>query len=354
MVRWITGRRRRLRRYYRRKYRRRYKRKVINLTSRSRITVRIPVTKTVSLVVPTGSKESNVIAFAPVLDFRLGEAAQAGTPAKNCWDAHHLDGGLMYHPLYTNYANLYDEMKIDRMTVRGVIQTPVGAGADFESVSVYTSWMRAADKNDFGNEYPTLSTMRSMSTYQQAIAVNNTVNKFVRSLACSDLLEKISFIDASPWPAGSNAPQFIVSDATTTYTVPQGYVKPLVAWNGSNGLDPRFAPVFYFGITAGVTSSVDRIAVCQIQIMYTVTFRTPKFGASASAARDTIEPLDVRRQSISSSSSLMADGSNASDAGSRIGASESAAAVSASPAGMVRQDPLVVSEIVARKVPKNG
>lgn len=155
MARWISGRRRRLRRYYRRKYRRRYKRKVINLTSRSRITVRIPVTKTVNLVVPSGSKLSNVISFAPVLDFRSGEAAVAGTPTREAFDKCHLDGGLMYHPLYTNYANLYDEMKIERMTVRGVIQTPVGANQDFESVSVYTSWARNFDKNDFAQEYPT-------------------------------------------------------------------------------------------------------------------------------------------------------------------------------------------------------
>lgn len=350
MARWITGRRRRLRRYYRRKYRRRYKRKVINLTSRSRITVRIPVTKTVSLVVPSGTKNSNVICFAPVIDFRAGEAAAGGTPARTCWDGHHLDGGLMYHPLYVNYANLYDEMKIDRMTVRGVIQTPVGAGQDFESVSVYTAWSRSADKNDFGNEYPTLATMRSMSTYQQAIAVNNTVNKFVRSLATSDLLEKISFIDASPWPNGTNAPTFQVSDGVTTLSVPANYVKPLVAWNGSNGLDPKFAPVFYFGITAGVTSSVDRTAVCQVQIMYTVTFRTPKFGASASASRDTIEPIDVRRQAISSDSSLMADGSNAAPV------ATASVVARANPAGMVRQDPIDSSDSArpARKVPKNG
>lgn len=139
----------------------------------------------------------------------------------------------MYHPLYTNYANLYDEMKIERMTVRGVIQTPVGANQDFESVSVYTSWARNFDKNDFAQEYPTLSTMRSMSTYQQAIAVNNTVNKFSRSLATSDLLEKISFIDASPWPVGSPSPAFTISTGQgIAYNAAQGYVKPLVAWNG--------------------------------------------------------------------------------------------------------------------------
>ena len=343
MARWMSSRRRRLRRYYRRKYRRRYKKRAVNLTSRSRISVRIPVTKTVSLTVPANSKQSNVICFSPVLDFRSGETYAPTTDTGYIWSHYHLDGGLMYHPLYTNYAALYDEMKIDRMTVRGVIQTPVGAGQDFESVSVFTAWNRNFDKNDFGAEYPTITSMRDLSTYQQAIAVNNTVNKFMRSLAAGDLLERISFVDASPWPVQSSAPAFTVSEgAGITHTTATNTVKPLVAYHGSQGLEPKFQPTFFFGINAGVASSTDRIAVCQVQIMYTVTFRTPKFGASASASRDSFQPLDVRRQSVSSDSSLMTDGSNASDA---------AAATLPPPhdpqpsAAMVRQDPLVTDGV---------
>lgn len=87
--------------------------------------------------------------------------------------------------------------------------------------------------------------------------------------------------------------------------------------------------------------------------MYTVTFRTPKFGASASASRDTIEPLDVRRQSITSSSSLMTDGSNVASSSDPVYVS--VAAPAANPAGMVRQDPLTSSEAARpNKLPKNG
>lgn len=357
MVRWISSRRRRLRRYYRRKYRRRYKKKVINLTSRSRITVRIPVTKTVTLSVPASTKQSNVICFSPVFDYRAAEAYNAGTDTKYIWEHFHLDGGLMYHPLYTNYAALYDEMKIDRMTVRGVIQTPVGAGQDFESVSVFTAWSRNMDRTDFATEYPSITSMRNLSTYQQAIAVNNTVNKFMRSIGASDLLEKISFVDASPWPSSAQSPtQTISSDGATTHTAAANTLKPLAAWSNSNGLSPKFAPCFFFGINAGVISDQPRTAVCQVQIMYTVTFRTPKFGASASASRDSFQPLDVRRQAVSSDSGLMADGSNASDH-----IYESVAAPLPPPhspqpsAAMVRQDPLVDDGLTrTSKRPKNG
>ena len=236
MVRWMSSRRRRLRRYYRRKYRRRYKKKVINLTSRSRITVRIPVTKTVTLSVPANDKKSNVICFSPVLDFRAGESYNDGTDTKIIWTQNHLDGGLMYHPLYTNYAALYDEMKIDRMTVRGVIQTPVGAGQDFESVSVFTAWSRNMDRTDFATEYPTITSMRDLSTYQQAIAVNNTVNKFMRSIGASDLLEKISFVDASPWPASALSPSQTVGQGAAGRTIASNTLRPLAAWSNSNGL----------------------------------------------------------------------------------------------------------------------
>ena len=264
---------RRYRRWYKRKYRR-----FANGTSRSRVRVKVPVQFNVALSVPAGSTESNVMTICP---FYNNSTATAGTLSEAA-----VRGGLSTSQLFINYGNLYDSFKVDGMKVAVSITSPVGAGQGaFPSLSVYTAWDRKFERNDFDTaaHYPTVANMRTSSSFLASTAVNNSITKLKRSCYASDLLEKASFIDCH----GTNlANQQIAGVAAQTL---QAFTTSAAGAQLSN---PAFCPGFMFGVDTG--SSIDaqnaRPVTLVVEVMYYVTFRNPKYGAAASAAKiDAIE-----------------------------------------------------------------
>lgn len=255
-----------------RRYRRRYKR-FVNGSSRSRIRVKIPVQFNVSLTVPINSSSSNVLTICP---FFNNSTATADTLSEVA-----VRGGLTSSQLFVNYANLYDSFKCDGMKAAISITSPVGVGVGaFPSLSVYTAWDRKFERNDFDTQahYPTVAQMRASSSFLASTAVNNSITKLRRSNYASDLFEKGSFIDCH---ATNLTQQSIAGVADQT-------LQAFTTSAAGNQLSvPAYAPCLMFGVDTG--SSVDtanaRPVALVCEVMYYVTFRNPKYGGSAQAAK---------------------------------------------------------------------
>lgn len=204
--------------------------------------------------------------------------------------------------LYNIYSNMYDEVKLDGMTVSLSILTPVG-GADLSSVSVATSWDRkggipeVAPLYEYGNnrddvainnvslypipaqgttanynmvisrDYPnTYEELIGGSSATEATAINNSVAKIFRSCRASDLMERNVFHDCT-------------LRVYTTHTD----VYYDAAWDttgASAGIG--FAPTFYFACKRpDIPAGADQTITLQAEVNYYFTFRNPKFGGTS-------------------------------------------------------------------------
>jgi len=217
--------------------------------------------------------------------------------------------------IYQTYTQLYDEVKLDGMTVSLSILTPVGT-ATLPSLSIATGWDRKCSGGEIrplsgywqdglkaGSElsiknntlypppalggdditYPMLISRDYMASYQdlisgpnavEATALNNSVAKIFRSCKASDLLERNTFHDGELglWGSSTHYDKALYQGAIAT---------DAANWATVNNSPYGFAPVFYFalkkqspGAAVGETISV------QAEVNYYFTFRNPKFGGT--------------------------------------------------------------------------
>jgi len=217
--------------------------------------------------------------------------------------------------LYQTYCQLYDEVKLDGMTVSLSVLTPVGT-ADLPSLSIATGWDRKAgiaeirplqnystDKafsngGDLGinntTKYPVTMVQKNylmqishdyMNSYDELIAgpnaveataINNSVAKIFRSCKASDLLEKATFHDGELEPWENNRANLFDQ---TLYPV-SGSAAPAAGMPLQSPL--VFAPVFYFACKrSSPAGQADDVITLQAEVNYYFTFRNPKFGGTS-------------------------------------------------------------------------
>lgn len=203
--------------------------------------------------------------------------------------------------LYQIYTNMYDEVKLDGMTVSLAVLTPVGT-TDLPSVSIATSWDRKCGLNEvvalrewqanrgdlainnaslypvpasgstanynmvISKDYPnTYAELIGGSSSSEATAINNSVAKIFRSCKASDLMERNIFHDSTILPF--NAHPSIYYDAVFDYNQ-----------MGQLG----FCPVFYFACKRPDTPAASGATITiQAEVNYFFTFRNPKFGGTS-------------------------------------------------------------------------
>lgn len=235
------GYRRRFRRYrrYGRRYRRRsYARRYINASSRSSIRVKCVVTNSYQKTSGYGTTLGTVFSVNPF--DRYEESLQAS-------------------PLYTNYCNLYEEVKMIGMKIAVNVITPVG-GASLPSLEIYTMFDR---RHGDGEPTPTATEIKEAASMNVATALNNNVAKITRSIYASDLIEKAQWIDST---------QDILNGNRN------------LAWHTA-GLNPNFfCPSFNmcFG-SPSLTQAAQANVSFSVSITYYVAFRNPKYGGSAAS-----------------------------------------------------------------------
>ena len=234
---------------YRRRYRRyRSGRRFVNGSSRSSIRVKIPVTYTHSLTQPSGTHGTDVDGICPL--------TQTTT----------FVSSALSSPLYRTYCLLYDEVKVIGFKANINITSSVG-GSDLPSLEILTSFDRRFGSSE---DYPTYADLRTYSTYQAAMAVNNSIAKLTRSIYASDLMEKAQWHDCT------------LLEAAGEYTDR--------AYQASARNPNFFVPMLFIAFNCPDTSTSKTISYTA-EITYYFSFRNPKYGAGSSSAKSSVEYL---------------------------------------------------------------
>lgn len=232
---------RRRRGYYgRRRYRRSYARRYINGSSRSAIRIKTAVTD--------------------FTDKKSGYGDQLGTVYKiEPLSFNYTTANLTSSPLFKAYKDLYDEMKLIGMRVN-ISVTDVVGNSTLPSLQIYTAWDR---RHGYGEQIPTATQIKAMSTMNVATALNNNVAKISRSIYASDLIEKAQWIDSD------------VDSSTGT----------VVAWQTAGKNPNFFCPAFYMVFGSPSLSQATEVGSVHfnVAVTYYVAFRCPKYGGTSSA-----------------------------------------------------------------------
>lgn len=171
-------------------------------------------------------------------------------------------GSLFLSTLYRTYCQLYDEVKIDWVSVEIAVMDTIGQGGDFAAVRFWTAWDRKLQSNDVSSE-PTYISVRTSSSAQSTLMVNNSRAVTHRYVRATDLQERITFHDCSFASSGSPP---ITTDR---------------AWFNSTHNVMFFSPglLFFFELNSAPRAQTG--INCSLKVKYGVTFRNPKFGLSA-------------------------------------------------------------------------
>lgn len=271
----------RFRRYrrYRRGYRRwkrfrraraRYSgsRRIINNSSRTRVSIKCKATQDVSLVIPTNGLWSSMLVATPWIANRTVNSA---APTR----ANIFCAPIVTSPAFTSFASVYDEVRLTG--VRYVIncRSNIGAGG-IPAVTFHTCWERSKPVNSFVNTTPNATTISNSPSAQSVTALNNTVNKFSRSCYPSDLFERIDFVNSQTYDKNIEVNNYAMPPSTQHSTVQTTML--VAAGEDPHEGHPSFFPVFYLIANAHGTAQVDRNLDLNITCYCTFEFRGPKYG----------------------------------------------------------------------------
>ena len=250
------------RKYVRRYIRRRFKR-FVNGSSKSRIRVKVPFSGAVTFTQQANATYSDVLYLSPV-QYCTDAAAADNTALAYPFSA-------ISNPLFTNYANLYDEVKCDGMKLQIAITDAV-PNTNWNCVTIHTCWDRKTTRYDY-SDAPDTDNIVNSATYIPATALNNSVAKIVRSCYPSDLLEKITFVDSSVGTAAAIQVQGVANKHMAAITG-TGVVS-------TQTVVPAFTPTLSMCVGTGTAPAALRTLHVRIEGMAYYTFRNPKYGGSA-------------------------------------------------------------------------
>lgn len=217
----------------------------------------IPVENTMTCVIPSGSYNSVVCGIEPWWYNPSNANPQL------------LNASLFTTDLYRTYAHLYDDVKIDWMSCEiGVLDT-VGSGGTFSAVRLWTSVDRRIVRTDLSNA-PTANQVRTSSSAQGTLMVNNSRAVTRRYIAASDLAERITFHDCTQ----------NVAAADNVYDQ---------SWYNSGYSVPFFSPGLFFFFEVSAAPAEQKGISLSIRVKYGVTFRNAKFGLSQGAGSKDVE-----------------------------------------------------------------
>lgn len=168
--------------------------------------------------------------------------------------------------MYRTYTRLYDQVKVDWVSVRISIMSLVGSGGITPAVKVVTMWDRAATSGDVTNgaSVPSPDSIQNGSESQVSLIVNNSRAIVNRFNVASDIQERTVFHDCA---VANNNGSYVDSEFNIGHNV--GY-----------------APVLYMALNTATSpgSGTSFTFTCSLDVKWRVTFRNPKFGLSASSS----------------------------------------------------------------------
>ena len=255
-----TGFARYRRRYsgYRRRYYRRRTSAGGSLSSRSRLRIRVPAQRVVTLTIPSESTDSDVATANPFFE-QLNDRPQCVCSAVGM-------------PLYQAYTGLFDQVKCDGVVTKVAVVSPIGSGAALQALQLLIAYDRQGTINETINSPAavTVSSLYNMSSVQIRSAINNSVAKTARSCWASDIQERTVFHDCTI---------AVTQDKKVIYD--QDY-------NSDRQVAAYFVPLTYIGIRNAAAAATSSTSVqILIEQVYYFTFRNPKFGAAPASGGGT-------------------------------------------------------------------
>lgn len=269
-------------------------------------TCRIPIENVVNFTIPASTSTvtnhwAGLICTCPYATFKTNATKQLLT-----------QGSLLDSYLYRTYTRIYDQVKVNAVSVSIGILEGVGLGGSLSALRIYTNWDRCLDWSEINKPggYPTSpEDLATGSESQNNLIVNNSKQVFKRYIYARDMQEKTTYHDCTY----VTVPKRVTSD--NAYTMNEGYWGD-EAWapcldltsNSSHqttgygvGKQIGFVPSLMMSIWSPSTFETDRVIPVSLKVTYSVTFRNPKFGLSAAGgakfserAMDAVE--DVRRE----------------------------------------------------------
>lgn len=296
-------------RFYNRYWKRRgwYSRSSRAKQGSSTFTCRVPVEEVLQFKIPaTVSVDSphywsQLISTCPYAVFKTGD---------NIMNYTHCS--LLDSYLYRTYTRIYDQVKINAVSVSVGLMEGVGGVSQLAALRLYTNWDRDLTFQEItsGAAPTTPEELGTGSESQSYLIVNNSSQKFRRYCAARDLQEKTTYHDCSYktynkvvqsttvlrenyWGDEVWAPYTVGGNTDATVSASYSYGK-----SGACG----FVPSLMMAVWSPATFAADRVIPVAIKAVYSVTFRMPKFGLSSSApsakmsgmAMDAVE--EIRRE----------------------------------------------------------
>lgn len=231
--------------------------------------VSIPVENVLSVTVPANNSWSGALTTCPFM------ADQPATAVR-------FAVSLLHSLLYRTYTRLYDQAKINSVSLTFDLISPLGVGGLAPAIKVYTTWDRCYDSLDAGGSPPSVNALVNGSESMCQMFVNNSRASLTRYNRASDLQERSSYHDCS-------------YETTTVSGV--SFWKD-ISWGDSCKF---YSPSCCFAIQTGDTTTTDRVFPVSVRATYNVTFRNPKYGLSTAPSKggdvedilDGVEPVKV-------------------------------------------------------------
>lgn len=275
--------------YYNRSWRRSWYRRGTSSASKrgfSTFTCRIPLEDVVNFTIPASTSTvtnhwAHLVCTCPYASFKTNASKQLLT-----------QGSLMDSYLYRTYTRIYDQVKINAVSVSIGVLEGVGLGGSLAALRIYTNWDRCLDWSEINKPggYPTTpEDLATGSESQNNLIVNNSKQVFKRYIYARDMQERSTYHDCTY----VNVPKRVTSD--NAYTMNEAYWGD-EAWapcldltsNSSHqttgygvGKQIGFVPSLMMSIWSPSTFETDRVIPVSLKVTYSVTFRNPKFGLSA-------------------------------------------------------------------------
>lgn len=173
---------------------------------------------------------------------------------------------------YQAYASLFDEFKLNSISVRFNVTRTLSGFAD-----ATTDFITCLDRHGNAEDITNRMTMNQVENSSSAVRTTfNGQSTFTttRSYRATDFMEKYTFYDASYHEDGAVTGRYID------------------AWY-NNANNTGFTPLIYSALkTTMATAAATRDITCTADITYNLTFRNPKNGISVSAAKAAAEAVD--------------------------------------------------------------
>lgn len=246
-----------------------------SVSGRKSVNVRVPVEVIFQFTIPQDGQWSQLACIYPYLD----KMSTATMPSLGI-------GSAVNTKLYQTYAGMYDQVKLNSMSVDIGLCDVVGAGAGtsgFPAVNMYTGWDRCVNKTELISSSYTPAKLKEGSEAQSYLITNNSRQVVRRWNRASDLQERTAFHDCT------------VSTATGSG---YNYADEVCLYSDSI---PFYAPGLYIAFfTPAISTTGNRYINVSFKVTYNFTFRNPKYGLSATTSKG-VDGFGGVTKSVSSS-----------------------------------------------------